>query len=377
MWFASARFDLAFLHIPVWLCWVLAFALPASVIATDLPVWVWVVAVLAIDVGHVWSSIYRTYLDPTTRATSSGLLKAVPLICFAVCFFLALQSDLLFWRVLAYIAAYHFVKQQVGIAALYRARQLKNLGVRRDDQPKWVGTMTRLDKLAVYAGTVCPLIWWHANLPRTISWFVQGDFVDLTGIRAWFAANPMIATAVAVLFYGFWIGSLASWAGFHLYLQRKHGVPFQTGKLLWIGGTAVNWYLGLVYFDSDLVFTLTNVVAHGIPYYGLMALHGSRRLEAESPRFGTAPRLWACAFLIPILALAFLEEYGWDMLLYRDNPNLFSAVLPYTAEALDSPALRAVAIAVLSLPQTVHYVLDGFIWKSGPRNPDLGRYLFS
>ncbi|MDJ0841681.1 MAG: hypothetical protein QNK37_34560 [Acidobacteriota bacterium] len=342
----------------------------------DLPLWVWVVAVLLIDVGHVWSSIYRTYLDPVTRRTSPDLLRWVPALCFVPCLFLAIVSDELFWRVLAYVAAFHFVKQQVGITALYRARQLQQLGFRRDNPQPWIATMTRLDKLAAYAATVCPLLWWHANLPRNFSWFIPGDFIDAVGLRAWLSANPMIGQGVSLLFYGAWVGILVAWLGYHIYLMRTHNIPLQLGKLLWVFGTAINWYLGLVYFDSDLVFTITNVVAHGIPYYGLMALHGSRRLADTNPRLGKHPRVWAGVFVLPILLLAFFEEYLWDLLLYRDHTAFFAALLPYTESETTGHYTKALYIALLSLPQTVHYVLDGFIWKGGPRNPDLGRYLF-
>ena len=46
---------------------------------------------------------------------------------------------------------------------------------------------------------------------------------------------------------------------------------------------------------------------------------------------------------------------------------------------MDAPTFSAVAlsllVAVLSLPQVVHYALDGFLWKMDGTNPDLERAL--
>jgi hypothetical protein len=376
-WFANRPFDLAFFHLPVWLCWLIAFTLPKEVIALDVPLWVWVAVVLVIDVGHVWSSIYRTYWDPVTRAHQGGVLKAVPLVCFGACFLLAIQSETLFWRVLAYVAVYHFIKQQVGIAALCRARHFQSLGDRAGFSEAQRRLLFRLDKAAVYAGTVCPVIWWHLHLPRKFSWFIPGDFLDL---GAWLGQVPVLAASVHILLYVTWIGVLAAWLAVHLRLYWLKRVPLPGGKLLWIAGTAVNWYLGLVYFDSDLVFTLTNVVAHGVPYYGLIALHGYRKLQDRrvQRQVPTARPLWPVVALLalPILLLAYTEEFFWDFLLYRDHGPVFSWLGAHQGQALSNEFLRAWSMAALALPQTVHYVLDGFIWKSNGRNPDLKKYLF-
>lgn len=367
-WFASAGFDLGFFHVPVWLTWAIVFAVPASVRNVEISIWVWVSVVLLIDVGHVWSSIYRTYFDPTTRKTLKGPLVAVPLLCLVFCFWLAAQSNLLFWRVLAYIAVFHFVKQQIGIAALYRVRH-------QQMEPSHGVLMAKLwvwDKRAVYVGTVFPLVYWHCTLPRKISWFLQGDFVDLT--RYLSSLPAMLLNLGKILFFGIWIGTLVIWLWHHV-RARSSGLSFPLGKVLWIAGTAINWWLGLVYFDSDFVFTLTNVVAHGIPYFGLIGLYQSRRLTQQRGSRFPAVKL-SLILMLPVLALAFFEEYGWDVFLYEEHRAFFGLFLPYLEETLTSDIGRALAIAVLSLPQTVHYVLDGFIWKFNEANPDLKTLLF-
>ncbi len=366
--FVSRRFDLTFFHLPVWATWVIVLALPERLRDQDVPLWVWIAIVLCIDVGHVWSSIYRTYLDPVTRAAQPRALRWAPTLAFSGCFLLALQAEATFWRVLAYVAVFHFIKQQQGIAALYAARYQQVLGARTEGLALWRTRLRRLDRAAVYAATLCPLLWWHLHLPRKFAWFVDGDFLSLA---SWRSAVPAAWAALLESgLYLVWIGLPLLWLLAHLWAHRRARLPLPTGKLLWVGGTWVNWYLGLVHFDSDLVFTLTNVVAHGVPYYGLIALHQSR---VRKPQPSTGAVAW---LLVPILALAFSEEWLWDLLLYADRPELFGAILPYTQAFIAAPPWRAFWIAVLSLPQTVHYLLDGTIWKMDGRNPDLRPALF-
>ena len=76
---------------------------------------------------------------------------------------------LFFWSALAYVAVFHFVRQQYGFVMIY-SRHEKHL-------PKFC---TRLDKAVIYAATIYPLIYWHTHLPREFSWFVEGDFLTLS-----------------------------------------------------------------------------------------------------------------------------------------------------------------------------------------------------
>lgn len=374
-WFASPSFDLGFFHLPVWLIWALIFLLPASILATPVPLWAWLLAVVLLDVGHVWASIYRTYLDPITRKHQHRTLLLTPLLCFVGCFSIAYFGDLSFWRALAYVAAYHFVKQQVGICALYGARFSQHLGDVPGNSSEDRARLRKWDNAAIYAGTVCPLLWWHAHLPRKFEWFVDNDFLNPTGFLQ--ALPSPVYMAGSFVFYLVWIGSLVGWFVVHVRHARSFNLPLPLGKFLWVIGTAINWYLGLVHFDSSLVFTLTNVVAHGAPYYGLIALHQGRIRKQAQPRASHRRIVFTviCLFL-PILCLAMGEEFLWDFLLYRDRPQFFSSIIPYWREMVTHPLWRAFWIALLSLPQTVHYVLDGFIWKMDGRNPDLRPALF-
>ena len=71
------------------------------------------------------------------------------------------------------------------------------------------------------------------------------------------------------------------------------------------------------------------------------------------------------------LLLAFGEEYLWDMFLNRSRSALFEWFFAYPLHALQTPLGQALALALLSVPQVTHYVLDGFIWKNNEKNPYL------
>ncbi|CAA6829558.1 MAG: Unknown protein [uncultured Aureispira sp.] len=350
MWLFSRNIDLTALYLPIGLCWLVLFNLPADYLEADIPLWVWVVFVLCIDVGHVWSTIFRTYLDPEEFGQHRQLLIVAPLISFVLVTGLAFISIAWFWRLLAYLALFHFVKQQYGFLALYKMKA-KDFGVQKIFQDKWV----------LYWATLYPVVYWHCGTELNFSWFVMDDFVN---IRSFFALS---SNAWALLFSGlnafYWVIMLA-WTLEEIFRSDK----ISTGKILWMLMTAMNWYAGIVYFNSDLVFTVSNVLAHGIPYLTLIIYYQHQKKTLKQNRLISAFQV-AAVILPMVFLLAWLEEYCWDMLVYGDRESFFGAVVAYPFELLENPFTQAIAIGLLTLPQLTHYIIDGFIWKSNAANP--------
>ena len=54
--------------------------------------------------------------------------------------------------------------------------------------------------------------------------------------------------------------------------HRRRGIVNVPRNVIVIG-TAASWYIGIVAATGDLVFTMTNVVAHGIPYLALTFIY--------------------------------------------------------------------------------------------------------
>ncbi|MFH4043607.1 hypothetical protein WAI98_20490, partial [Acinetobacter baumannii] len=51
------------------------------------------------------------------------------------------------------------------------------------------------------------------------------------------------------------------------------------GKDIVVATTAICWYLGIVAFNSDYAFTVTNVIIHGVPYFALIYVYAKARRE--------------------------------------------------------------------------------------------------
>jgi len=345
-WLVSVRWDLAVFGGPAVASFVLlAWGKASGALDGTIPAWTWVATVLAVDVAHVWATAFRVYLDPFERRRRPGLYVGVPLAAYCVGVLLYSASSVLFWRVLAYAAVLHFVRQQYGWVALYRRRE---------------GVPSRLDRFlddtAIYAATLYPLLHWHANLPREFEWFVAGDFV------------PGLPRAAADALWPLHLAITAAW----LLRQAQRlvrGMPVSGGKLLVMATTWLAWYGGIVALDSDYAFTVTNVLVHGVPYVALVWTYGRRRWAGSHERIARVFRPRALPlYLAPLLVVAWLEEWGWDRLVWHERAALFPG-----PELSPGPELLALLVPLLALPQATHYLLDAWIWRV-KGNPDLGRY---
>ncbi|HRY44095.1 MAG TPA: hypothetical protein P5164_09130 [Thermoanaerobaculia bacterium] len=314
----------------------------------DLPVPLWLLLVVGVDVAHVWSTGWRVYADPEELRRRPALYLGLPAAAYAAGVVLFTAGDLVFWRVLAYLATFHFVRQQYGWVALYRRKSGENA----EEGAAWE---RRLDAAAVYGATLAPLVFWHARLPRRFHWLIAGDYA--AGLPAW-AGPAALATfgVIAVL----WAAKEAR--------RFVTGLPVSWGKVLVVVTTALVWHLGIVVFDSDYAFAVTNVLVHGVPYFGLVLL-SARSSAAARAAAGRKPVLadfgarHAALFLAPLLLLAFLEEWGWDRLVWHENGALFPG------GAIDpGPLLLSLVVPLLALPQATHYLLDAWLWKVKPEN---------
>lgn len=316
-------------------------------LAAALPAWTWVLTVIFVDVAHVWATAYRVYLDPEEMRRRPVLYLGLPVAAYVAGVLLYSGSSGLFWRALAYVAVFHFVRQQYGWVALYRRR----LGVRSQ--------LDRvLDDAAIYAATLYPLVYWHAHLPREFEWFIAGDFLPGLPHEAadWlWPAHVAVTGAYALRQLQLWLS----------------GRPVSAGKNLVVATTWLTWYVGIVAFNSDYAFTVTNVLVHGIPYLGFVWVYGRARFRESAAAVARVfrPQAWPY-YLAPLLVAAWCEEWAWDRLVWHEHGALFPgpALLP-------GPGALALLVPLLALPQATHYLLDAWVWRVRPENPDLARHL--
>lgn len=291
----------------------------------------WLFLIVFIDVAHVYATLFKTYLVPTEFKRRRRLLLLLPTICFFVGLALFACGSQVFWSVLAYVAVFHFIRQQYGFMRLY---------ARKEPKTRW---NIWLDNVAIYSATGYPMLYWFLSSPRAFNWFVPDEFFRLENqsvleVLGWLYVTILIFYVMRTIILAI--------------RQRYFNIP----KHAIIVGTALSWYFGIVYFNNDLAFTLLNVVSHGIPYMALVYL---REIDGKSvEQIGALHYLkqWRGLLIYVgiLLLIAFSEEYLWEVLVWNEQFSL----------SFDATHWQILLVPLLTVPQFTHYLLDGFIWKS-------------
>lgn len=345
-WIYSARVDGAFILAPALVISAIVLLLHEKVTAFEtMPVWMWGVLIVGVDVAHVYSTLFRTYADKQEFAARRTLYVLTPFVCWVVGTLLYSVDAIVFWRAIAYLAVFHFVRQQYGFMMIY--------GRKDYDHHK---AFRLLDKTAIYMATLYPLIYWHTSLPRKFEWFVEGDFFVLS--LPWLQQLSLAFYAVILLAY----------ITKECWLVIK-GNSVNIPKNILLIGTAVSWWVGIVAFNNDIAFTAANVLAHGIPYMALIWIYGRNQASLEPQRQmvgGVSFKRFFSPVLLPVfvgvlVGLGYFEEGLWDGLVWKDHKSLF---LPFQVlPPVDEKATLSWLVPLLALPQLTHYALDGFIWR--------------
>ncbi len=346
-WIVSARFDLALVAIPF--AGALASLLTVGGDGGAVPLWAFLLLIVATDVAHVWATAYITYLDQEVfRRRRLLFVLPVPL-AFLIAYRLHVHSPQLYWTLLAYVAIYHFIQQQWGFIALYKARA----GERRSFD-------YYLDKWTLWVGALGPVLLWHASPARQFDWFNAGEsFIA--------RINPDLQGDIVIIMGVF----AALWLGRQIQIHVAHR-EINPGKCLWMTLSWISWSVGIGLADHPLISAAFINLFHGIPFLGLVWYRCNRRWQGAS---GGPSRLVAWLsqrrnwlwFLLPLWVFALAEETLWDGLVWQIYlPSLLDVSGPDL-----SLEMLSLWVALLSIPQIVHYYLDAWVWKLDGSNPDL------
>ena len=343
-WIKSGLTDSIFILSPPFLALLVVMLFPAEFKNSgNMPVEYWVVLIVMIDVAHVYGTLYRTYFNPDEFKKRHPLLISVPLFCYVAGVMLYSFNGIIFWRALAYLAVYHFVRQQYGFMRIYSRKENSN------------NLCKYIEAAAIYVATIYPLLYWHfTGTHKNFKWFVDGDFVlSQSGLVLFISKVIYILIIAAYLAKEFWV----------IYSTRSFNIP----KNLIIAGTFLSWYFGIIYYNGDMAFTTLNVVSHGIPYMALVWVSERKRYEETKEKKTTLLRLTfskyggVLCFAGLIIFFAYTEEGLWDGLIWKEHQQFFK---PFSAlPSINENVILALIVPFLALPQSTHYVLDGFIWR--------------
>jgi len=297
----------------------------------------WVILVLLIDVAHVYSTLYRTYFNTEVYKQQQSLLLGIPVFSMVITVIVYSLSSVLFWRLLAYVAVFHFIRQQYGFMRIYSRKEIINI---------W---FKRIDTITIYVATIFPIIYWHLNSPRNFSWFVKNDFIFFQSTVLLQISNIVYAVVITV----YCIKEIVLFATI-----KTFNIP----RITILIGTICCWYFGIVYFNGDMTFTLLNVVSHGIPYMALIWIDGRKRINQQQEKTFLQiifSKYGWTLFLAIIFILAYFEEALWNVFVWKEGQTIFTYFKPIN---IDKSVLNII-VPLLALPQIAHYLIDGFIWK--------------
>lgn len=354
-WIYSARLDLSFIILPAFLVTALAVLFQQYLTRFEsVPAWLWLALIVGVDVTHVYSTLFRTYLDREELQQRQAMYLLTPLLAWVAGCVLYSLGSMIFWRALAYLAVFHFVRQQYGFMMLYGRKEYAEFKL--------------IDKLAIYSSTLYPLIYWHSH-ERKFDWFIAGDFFKIDSPAIGNYAGVAFAAILAV----YLLKELLIWR------QSHH---FNWPRNLILSGSALSWFVGIVLFNNDLIFSVINIVSHGIPYLALVWIYGRNQSEFQGqkttyqfPWIAKAFRPgWVMLYLGALFLWAYFEESLWDGLIWREHGTVlvFANALP----AIQSEQTLIWLVPLLAMPQITHYVLDAFIWRMRPGNTQWNKILF-
>jgi hypothetical protein len=334
-WINKKKYDLLFILAPPFVIAFIVIIFQQQIlnIQNEFSFLNWLILIVCIDVAHVYASIFKTYLVPTEFKKNQKLYLGIPIICFIIGTVAFLIGKNFFWSLLAYIAVFHFIRQQYGFMRLYARNEIKT------------PFSVIFDKVVIYNATLYPMLFWFLNPNRNFNWFVKNEFIQGT--------QPQILSYLNIIY----IVILACYIIKILYnlIKIKY---INEPKTLLILGTYISWYLSIVHYNNELIFTAFNVISHGIPYMALVYFKEIK--DAPSKKFAFKIQNHTgklISFILILIILAITEEFIWEVTVWEEHIQLNqSFYIPDFWQFLWVP--------LLALPQFTHYILDGFIWKN-------------
>ncbi|MCO4780882.1 MAG: hypothetical protein KC646_01055 [Candidatus Cloacimonetes bacterium] len=347
-WMVSPKFDLCIFLGPVF------FATLISPIAyayypDSIPLWAFVSIIILFDVAHVWATNYKVYFDSVEiKRRPWFYLLPIP-IFFSLSFVLLLYSENLYWTILAYVAVFHFIKQPWGFVSIYKRKFKENS---KFD--------LHFDKYMVWAAGLYPVFIWHSSPARVFDWFNAGE--------SFIVKLPYQIIPYLMFFY---VAGIIVYISRQIYLYKKTS-KINLPKLILMTAIYITWAVG-IYMTNPIISAAFLNLFHGVPFFAIIWIYSKNKYIDQDSIYPKLSFIFQRKTIFLFIAIVFIpaliEEFLWDQLIWH-------IYLPNTSFIDLGFQLKALVIALLSLPQIIHYWLDMFIWKMDEnKNPDLKKYL--
>lgn len=327
--FGHLAWDIALIHLPTYLI-LIYFSLFRSEI-TEVS-WhkelITFVALVLVDNGHVYTTLWRTYLNKKELLNHRYYLT-FPLTCFLLiiaCTQAALQW---FWVFVVYFTLYHNLRQLYGF---YR----------------WYGSLhqfkDRVLNFLFYAICLCPVFIFHTAKPRVgFNYYHSGDSLNFEN-----AFLNQIAWRIYFLLSLFFV----LYVGFLIFRRKTPAWPM----FLFMLTSFVLYGLAFIPARTSLEIIGPLAFSHGISYFGAIALSMYRLSfqQKDWPRFS---RLFFEYGIVGISALVIITA-----IVFGVADDLFQERF-VDEETNNISLLGSLFIAFWITPLFSHYYFDSKLWR--------------
>lgn len=291
-----------------------------------------------IDVGHVYSTVYRTILDKEERRRSKMYIYT-PIALSIVIFLWFIFKIPYFWSFVGYYTLYHNLRQGFGIMKWYEKKNKKYY---------------KLNNYIFYALTYIPIIAFHfLNKSFKVMYYTDQDILMyqdhhpfLINFGIFEYTFPNIFAFILLCFYFlillFWI-----------FKEIKNNcLKKEYNRVLFMIYFFFIYYYSFILSDNILEMTAALVVSHGIPYFFMMKYS----LIKTRKNFFTTKK--AVFFIFVSALVGGLINFGGE--------EIISSGFNYVESNLD--IIEFLLVFFYVIPVLCHFIWDSYIWKSN--HPD-------
>jgi hypothetical protein len=321
MWIlGSFRTEVIFFYLPGLISVVVAILFPE--LGTTSLVY-GLLATALIDSGHVYTTVWRTWLYPDEFKSSNRywLFPIGIFLFFAFWYYFNLPA---LWSFVMYATLYHHIRQVYGFSKWYQA-----LNKRTD----------KISDYLLYSLALFPVIVYHFRPGVPGSYYTDHDL---------FLFPNLFIQKILILIYSLiWSG----WISYELRLWKSG--KKEVNRILSIAIPSLIFAYCFMVGNTVTQVLFPLLFVHGIAYCGVMGQTLHRTQNRRFKSHGIA--------LIVVLMTAVI--FGLSESWYEEN---------FVRIATDLPAYVTAGIVGLYLtPLFSHYLFDAFIWKRNHRESSL------